>query len=390
MASVILNPTNIPEAVSTGYQRQNILIFASMVGFCNINMSTSGVISAGSIVEINGTLVRSYANESVLGINSIASNSIFFIYAVPISNTEIQYQASATIPTWHTEKCGYYTNDNNRAVIRASKDSAGNVYGVTKMSDILYSDIPPNSGGSLVFTGNSRAHVRFEFNAGWYRYEIASGLGSGNGGNGATGSSSAAAGGGGGVSWASYTRSAVFWHLGGEIIIHVGGNGYNGANGNNAVSDAGAGGGSGSGAGEETYIKVGAAIFSTGEVKSGRGGNGGASRNNTRAGGHGNYFGLSGESGQSHSVTYTGSDSSYTVTAAGGPGGVGFPNPDYGFGGGGGGGAGYVQDSTSTGTRPGADGASISTNPNGIFSSPGWLREYGDSAAGYCNIYALS
>jgi hypothetical protein len=214
MASVILNPTSIPEEVSTGYQAQNILIYASMVGFCNINMSTTGVISRGSIIEINGTLARSFANENVLGISSIPANSIFFVYVVPISETEIEYQASSNVPKWNTEKCGYYDNA-NRAVIRASKDTAGNVYGVMKMSDILYSDIPPNTGGSLVYSSNVRSHELITCDAGWYRYEMASGLGGGYGENGGAGASGMSpAGGAGGLPSISNNRSAVFWHPG--------------------------------------------------------------------------------------------------------------------------------------------------------------------------------
>jgi hypothetical protein len=358
MATLIPNPTNIPEEVSTGYQRQNILVYASMVGFSNINMSNTGVISAGSIIEINGTLVRSYANENVLGMGSIPQNSIFFIYAVPISETEIEYQASTNVPTWNTEKCGYY-NNSNRAVIRASKDTGGNVYGVIKMNDILYSDIPANTGGSLIYSKNVRSHDRITANAGWYRYEMSSGLGKGNGGDGIS-AGVAHPGGPGGVASTANTRSAVFWHSGGEIIVHVGGNGYTGETGAVTGGTIPGGGGSGSGAGEETSIKTGAAVFTTGRVDSGKGGNGLGTTD--YPGGTGSYFGLSGGDG-----------------AGGTKGGSGFDSADYGYGGCGGGGGG-------AGSNAGKGGG---INVGSKSSHPGWAREMGDTAAGYCRIYQL-
>jgi hypothetical protein len=369
MADIILNPTNIPEAVSTGYQRQNTLMYAGMVGFCNLNMSNTGIISGGSIVEINGTLARSYINENVAGISSIPANSIFFVYAVPVSETEIEYQASSAVPDWSTEKCGYYENA-SRAVIRASKDTAGNVYGVIKMSDILYSDIPPNEGGAVVYSKNVRSHERITLDSGWYRYEIASGLGAGNGGNGAQGGPMYSGNGGsGGVASAANQRSAVFWHQGGEVVIHVGGNGFTGTSGGSGSGTikGGGGGGTGSGMGEETYISVGAALFNTGKVKSGNGGNGGAG--NYGAGGSGNKFGL------------PGTDGTDTVgTATYGVGGTGFslPKKDYGGAGGGGGG---------TNIGSGGNGGSITLYSRNSY--PGYAREFGDAAAGYCNIYQL-
>jgi hypothetical protein len=258
MATIIPNPDNIPGAVSSGYQRQNTLIFASIVGFCNINITTSGVISTGSIIEINGSLARSFANEQVTGLDAIPINSVLYIYAVPVSEKEVVYQASVNVPVWNTEKGGYYYNA-NRAVLKATKDGNGNLIGVTIMDDPLTSDIPSNSGGVLVFSSSVRSHTRITLDSGWYRYEMVSGLGKGNGGNGSTytgvyynGSGAA------GVASTSYFRGAVFKHQSGEILIHVGGNGYNGepgGSGRNAEHTSGSsGGGSGSGAGEETYI----------------------------------------------------------------------------------------------------------------------------------------
>jgi hypothetical protein len=374
MATIIPNPDNVPGAVSSGYQRQNTLIFASMTGFCNINMSVTGVISRGSIIEINGSLARSFDNEPVNGLSSIPNNSVLYIYAVPISEKEIMYQASQDVPTWNTEKCGYYYNA-SRAVITAMKDANGNLIGVTKMDDPLTSDIPSNSGGLLVFSSSVRSHTRITLDSGWFRYEMASGLGKGDGGNGSTytgvyynGSGAA------GVASTLYFRGAVFFHQGGEVLIHIGGNGYNGqagGSGRNAEhtsGSSGGGGGSGSGAGEETYIMVGASLYTTGKVESGKGGNGGSNKTmgSITEGSPGTYFGLTAPNGG------TGFDT---------------PNEDYGGCGGNGAGVQYENNDHDYSTAGGKGAGILIISP--FSGSPGWARPWGDSAAGYCSIYRL-
>jgi hypothetical protein len=382
MATIIPNPDNVPGAVSSGYQRQNTLIFASMVGFCNINMSTSGVISRGSIIEINGSLARSFNNEGVSGLSSIPNNSIFYIYAVPISATEVVYQASISAPTWSTEKCGYYYNA-NRAVLRAFKDANGNITGVTIMDDPLSSDMPPNSGGTLVFSRNYRSHTRITLDPGWFRYEMTSGLGNGNGGDGykRTGVNYPGSG-AAGVASTSYFRSAVFRHQGGEILIHVGGNGYNGQaggggqNGSAFAGDSSGGGGSGSGAGEETYIVIGSSLYTTGKVGSGKGGNGGdGNASGTPGNGQsGTYFGLD-------ILAYQNIEAPAFETIER----KGFATPHEDYGGCGGNGAGT---SYNDNTTPGGKGGGILiVSP--FSGSPGYARPFGDGAAGYCNIYQL-
>jgi hypothetical protein len=350
MAIIIPNPTNIPEAVSTGYQRQNTVIFASMVGFCNISMSNIGVISAGSVVEINGVLVKSYYDENVSGINLIPGNMMFFIYAVPVNAEEIEYRASIEVPEWSTEKSGYY--DGGRAVIRASKDSSGSIGGITKMTDILYAATLPNEGGTLIYSKNVRSFEHLYLTSGWYRYEMASGLGNGDGQN---ASSSPGA---GGVPYISITKTAVFWCPGCSVAIRIGGNGYNGVAGSVGLSGGGSGGsgngrtggpggGSGAGAGEETSISFLSTIFSTGNTESGRGGSGGVGVGDYSypggAGGSGTGFGGTGKRGQPGATRGTGDAKS--DGGSGGPGGTGFSSATValgyeGFGGSGGGGGG--------------------------------------------------
>jgi hypothetical protein len=380
MAIIIENPTNIPEAVSTGYQRQNILIFAGMVGYCNINMSNIGVISGGSVVEINGVLVKSYANEDVSRINLIPNDRMFFIYLVPVNETEMEYRAMVNVPQWNNEKGGYYY-EGGRAVIRASKDSSGSIGGITKMSDILYTTTMPNEGGTLIYSKNVRSLEHLYLTAGWYRYEMASGLGGGNGGNGGnTIGSGGGAGGSGGAPNRNISKSSVFYCPGCSVEIRVGGNGYNGGNGEKGGNyssgggdyGGGGGGGGGSGAGEESYISFLSTKFTTENTDSGRGGTGGYGYDG--AGGIGSSFGGTGIGG-----TKSNGD-------AGVNGGVGFSSFSFTLGyegyGGSGGGGGDGRESVA-----GGNGASI--NNWTLDGFPGWMRQYGESG-GYCNIYALT
>jgi hypothetical protein len=386
MAIIIKNPTNIPEAVSTGYRQQNIVIYASMVGFCNINMTGFGIISAGSVVEINGSLVKSYKAEEVLGINSIPNSSLFFVYIVPDNETDSYYEARIDVPEWDTVKSGYYSTDGSRAVIRAYRDENGNIGGITKMADILSTDIPPNSGGVLIYTKNVRSFEHLYLEPGYYRYEMASGLGQGNGGNGEVGKTggSASAGGAWGVPTVAIVKSAVFWSPGCSVAIRVGGSGLPGLEGGdgagNTYGSGGGGGGSGCGAGEETSISFLSTKFTTGKSESGKGGDGGTAMRGS--GGLGAFGGGSGQDG-------------IDTAGAGfeGKGGVGyglnFTNPGYEDYGGAGGGVG-------AGNAQGGDGGSINIWEEGrAFSTrypgaPGWLRPMGNIVAGYCRIYSLT
>jgi hypothetical protein len=404
MANIILNPTNIPEAVSTGYQRQNTLIYAGMAGFSNINMPVAGVISGGSIIEINGSLAKSTADEVVADMDSIPVNSVFYVYAVPVSETEIEYRASTQTPVWSTEKCGFYLGE-NRAVFKASKDDMGNVLGAVKINDILYYDIPLNTGGVQVYSKNVVTHESFYRVAGWYRFEMASGLGNGKGGNGGTAPGQigvGGAGGAGGVPATANYRGEIFYHQAGEIIIHIGGNGYNGSSGGNGRGTnnggAGGGGGGGSGGGDETYIISGTNKFTTGKIKSGDGGNGG---NGTDVGSIGGYGGEGSRFGG------TGTNGGGAENS-GGRGGVGFsasfstPGAEE-YGGSGGGGGAWYYGSNSDVVRlgggggggtvaggAGGTGAYNGLNGSGGGGSPGSARSSGSGSAGYCKIFALT
>jgi hypothetical protein len=377
MAIIIENPTNIPVAVLTGYQRQNILIFAGMVGYCNINMSNIGVISGGSVVEINGVLVKSYANEDVSRINLVPNDRMFFIYLVPVNETEMEYRASIDIPQWNNEKGGYYY-DGGRAVIRASKDSSGSIGGITKMSDVLYTTTMPNEGGTLIYSRNYRSLDHLYLTAGWYRYELASGLGGGDGGRGDNVSASypSPVGGAGGVPNMNIIKSSVFWCPGCSVEIRVGGNGYTGDSGGDGYRAAAGVGGGGGGAGEESYVSFLSTKFTTEKTDNGRGGDGGDGYRIT--GGTGSSFGGTGVDGIKN-----------ISSATPAKGGVGFGPGSFtlgyeGYGGSGGGsGGGFPTGSDGVGV-----GVSVNNWTRGGF--PGWMRPYGDYAAGYARIYALT
>jgi len=367
------NPDNIPGGVTSGYQRQNTLLYASMVGFLNIHMSNDGIISVGTVFEFNGVMIKVDEPELVQGIDLLQLNSVFFVYAVPVSLTEVSFVANGTIPTWDTTKCGWYDSNGNRALLRCVTNSNRNISGVMKMTDVLQANVPPNTGGELLRTWNTRTHESYWLDMGWYRYEMASGLGRGNGMPMLAGNVP----GGGVASGPANIISGVFFHSGGSIIAHVGGNGYAGGNGGMPSTGGRFGGGGGSGAGEKSYIISGTQRFSTGNTPPGRGADGGngAYNNSGGKGGGTNAIGHdSSPSGQGGGITKTANPS------AGGSGGTHVANgenggmPMKGFGGGGGGGAGGSQ-------SPGGQG--------GSGGSPGWFRPLGDTAAGYANIYRL-
>ena len=228
--------------------------------------------------------------------------------------------------------------------------------------------VPANSGGTLVFNKAIRTHETYHGQSGWFRYELQSGLGNGDGGT------------GGGVPAVSNSITGVFYHNGGNIIIHIGGNGFNG--GNRSASYAGSG---GSGAGEETYIISGQQKFFTERVKPGNGSNG---NGNFSHGG----FGILSETADKYTLNVTSPyptlDVNYCIgngtaggsgdtSVAGQPGG-GWGNnvkgKTLGFGWGGGGGGGTNSSSTYGGGGGG---------------SPGWTRLLGDTAAGYCRLFYI-
>jgi hypothetical protein len=118
MAVIFSLPTNVPEAVSTGYQRQNTLSYAMMtghlsLGLSNMDNSSAPKVLAGSVFEVNAGLFKVTADESVGGSPSTGQN---YVYAVPYTGGCV-FQYSSAKPAWSVPKGGWY-NGNNRAVAK--------------------------------------------------------------------------------------------------------------------------------------------------------------------------------------------------------------------------------------------------------------------------------
>jgi len=408
MTEVISNPDNVPSGVTTGYQRQNTVLYASMVGFTNINFR-SNKIAAGSIFEYLGNLIKVTADESVSNIASMG-NSMFYIYAFFNSSNVVEFRASADVPDWFDNLNGHYklvSGKYQRAIIKAVRSADNNGIMGVQMNNILNnvaSVTPPNSGGTQVYTNNVRAHEVTHQNPGWYRFEMKSGSG-----NGAGTSATANAAGGGGTPSTYNSISGVFYHFGGAILVHVGGNGFMGGSGGVSTNSSatGHGGGGGSGAGEESYIVSGSQIYKTERIRSGDGGDGGNGSSVVGSGGRGsldmggassNFTALNGNGENGRGQLFSNDNSIKVFPAAGGAGGNG----------GGAGVASAINGSTAAiaarggsgvlGYGAGGGGSSYTSASSGSQYSgpggggggaPGWNRSLGDSAAGYVNIFFL-
>jgi hypothetical protein len=117
MAVIIPMPTNVPEAVSTGYQRQNEISRMMMsghlrIGFSNMDNSEAPKVLAYSVFEMDDALYRTLADEAVSGSVSAGYN---YVYAVP-NDGGAAFRYSAAKPSWDVMKAGWY-NGANRAVL---------------------------------------------------------------------------------------------------------------------------------------------------------------------------------------------------------------------------------------------------------------------------------
>jgi hypothetical protein len=401
MGLKLANPDNVPREVTTGYQAQNTVLFASMTGYANINIAYNKI-SEGSVVEVNGVLFKCIEDESIDNLNSIAQNAIFYVYAMPITEDIISFTASTQVPVWSSTKAGYYSNENNRAILRAVKGPNNTITGVVLMTNISSSQIYANTGGVLSYTKNVRAHDIVNFNQGWYRFRLASGAGGGDGARGADRNPNVWSGGTGGAGGAGGVPSVVnyydnvFYHQGGNLIIHIGGNGFNGSagsvggsgstNGSAIGASAGGGGGGGAGAGEETYIISGANKYFVEKVNGGIGGTGGTgsvSGGTLKTTGI-SFFSYGGKAGGAGGIGRSGGGTpakNGTDTM--------FGTEGFGSGGagGGGGGGGFHESGSDGGSGWSATGGTGGDGGDG--GAPGWYRSIGDGAAGYCEIYFL-
>jgi len=374
MANIIHNPDNVPQGVTTGYQRQNTVLFAGNTGFMNINISPNGFITSGTVFEMNGVLFRVESDEVILDFLNQGNNRMFFVYAVPITDEIVNFQASLEIPQWDNLKGGWYNENLGRALIRVFTSESGAIWAMAQMTGILYSSTPPNTGGVSVYFKNVKINEIIELPTGWYRYDLVSGLGEGNATN-ATSTVNAA----GGVPLKFKRLRGVFFHNGGEIIVNVGGNGFRGGNGTVSSGDstvrAGAG---GSGAGEESYITLnGFDKITTGHIKPG---NGSMATTGNSARGEGILATLPHTSMGQNIFIIIGDGVSTRVPNING---TGAPNANDTF----------IRAGKSIGSGFGGGGAfsiPVSFDPNaGGGGAPGWGRQEGDPAAGYVEIFSL-
>ncbi|MDR2149859.1 MAG: hypothetical protein LBO67_03405 [Spirochaetaceae bacterium] len=358
----------MPEAVSTGYQRQNTNIFCLQTGLDTTapfdNGSGTISIPAGGVVEINGVLFKL---NSTISLSKPSNNTAYWVAITDNGNGT----ASASLVTrpgiYDFGKLGCYTAENKRTLNWVSRGTLS------------------GSPGAQVFSKTTKGIQEVSLQRGWYYAELRSGLGAGDG-----GANAGASGGSGGVPSVYDTKYRIFFHEGKVLLTaKVGGNGYNGGAGGNGggYNRKGTGGfGGGSGAGEESELR---GIIKTNRIREGNSsggqtgfisgyGQGGQGRSGLANGGNGGYggsgsygsigetgerndnaagegFGDTGGSGGTGGRSYKGSNGADGVVGGKGV----YSNTGGGGGGGGGGGA------------------------------PGWQRPDGDSAAGYCTISKL-
>jgi hypothetical protein len=400
MAGLLPIPTNVPEAVSTGYQRQNTNFNAVTVGHSNleigtINNSDAPTIGGGSVVEVNGGIYRASSTESVTnasstadGLSPPAQNALNYIYAVPKESSLLLKYSSST-PTWSAAKGGWY-NGNSRAVVKlflSGTQYNGKVIldSYNAMQQVNTEQTIPTTGGVAItipgYVANTKKTYRFNLPPGAYRYTLTSGAGAGDA-NEKTG----------GIASTRATLSGTFiWH-GGPITIKTGGDGFKGGDGGSGQeskfgTDGEYGKGGGSGAGEETEIL---GVDKTDRVKAGNsgsgqtegiGGNGGLGRDGGYDPGEDNNDPQYGRDGSDGS---RGQGCGYGFGGGGNGGNGGFGYSSGATNGGSGGNGGSSGGSNGTNGANGGTGLSAGSNGGnggggGSGGAPGWARDEGDA-----------
>jgi len=308
-AVIVPNPDNEPREVTTGYQRQNENLAMGNAGYANVYLRENSM-AAGSVFELNGNLVKVMENTPVAGVDDIPSPGIErFVYVVASPDetegsvsfyliegpTAPQFGIEGWIAQWEPFKGGWYVKGtNDRVLLRCNiyPDGSGNRwlqgrYVMVGAFDI--NTIPPPIGGDEILTSTVKGQTSVFSQAGWVRFELASGAGGGvetgeNGGmGGVPGTGGINGPGGGGQTADTYNIiSGTFYHEGGTIIAYVGGSGFRGGNGSDGnvgssgSGRGGGGGGGGCGAGEESWIISGKQKYVAERVNPGGGGNSGA------------------------------------------------------------------------------------------------------------------
>jgi hypothetical protein len=280
MADLLPIPTSVPEAVSTGYQRQNTNFNAVTVGHINLgltNINTSGQpkITEGSVIEVGGGIYRVTADETI-GDWGIANNATHYIYCAPNGGTAAFFFALEP-PTWSSVKGGWYIYNTHRAVAKffytdgqfngkVILDSYNAIRAMNMEQPI------PNSGGALVSLPSELSLREYTLEPGAYRIEI-KGRRGGNGG--VSGPFPGGAGGDGEVKSKTVRTDVPL-----TIKYLRGRDGANGANGGTSGGGTAGGGGGGS-TGGDSLLLIGNSLIVA------EGGNGGAGASYWGGGGGG-------------------------------------------------------------------------------------------------------
>jgi hypothetical protein len=163
------NPTNIPEAVSSGYQRQNTNFLSSVVGLDLLRIEKSDntlTVYSGGIVEVNGAIFKVLNNTSL----SMDTSSNQYLSLTPSGADYVSLGLTTSLGTFDNAKNGYYS-EGARII---------NIY------DNPHYVVPNSITGSQVVNVSGNISTTYTAAKGWYRYEIQGGNG-GNGGGGGMG-----------------------------------------------------------------------------------------------------------------------------------------------------------------------------------------------------------
>jgi hypothetical protein len=268
------NPDNVPGSVKTGYQQQNINMYAIQTGLDTTEPVYDGettiTIPAGGIVEVNGVLFKV---TNTVTLTKQIYNMSTWVAVKDNGNGTASFSLVTKPGVWNPAKKSCYLPDGSRTLNLV----IDNGYYISY------------TGLKQVFSENMKGTFYKSLERGWYFAILQSGLGNGTGQNGTNANaSSAGTGGNGGIAQGYSQIYAVFFSDGKTIVIKIGGSGDNGKKGQDGTyggydsNNGGGAGGGGSGSGEATEI-IGIAKTST--ANGGRGGNGGYNGSGGRAAG---------------------------------------------------------------------------------------------------------
>jgi hypothetical protein len=349
MAILIAEPAN--ENPGPSDWMQNLLKMTMTTGsllLSGVTKTDTPAIIKGSRFEVNGSFYyvnKDDTDETVHNWSTIDDAGFCYIYAVPDGDTcTFSAMDLSNAPMWIPALGGWFMGT-SRALYLAYKSSLGICTGALVMDRENYlvpgDFIPDAAGGKIKAyeTPSLKNTYTITLSRGWYYAELISGAGNGDGGN-AHGGGVNQTGGSGGIAATRTTVNVPFYiDTFKNLVITVGGDGFNGGYG--GWGNMGGGGGGGSGGGDETTIQGDGLIKRTsGYTSPGLGGYGGyvwQLGGNPRSGGYGG-----GVSSAASAGSRVGSDPDHGAggaagtTGNGGNGGIG---TDEGGGGGGGGGA---------------------------------------------------